>query len=127
MKEEIKMKIKYVDKKKIKNLSGFANFETETVYVDKDLIGPIKRFVLEHEKYHIKDYKKLKIKGKEQSLFMWEFKATIYAFVRCPFGGILVIIRNLYPPRLISFLKFYFFKNEKRTREIARELMKKNV
>lgn len=116
------MKIKYVDKEKIKPLSGFADFEKETVYVNKNLFGPIKKFVLEHEKYHIKDYKKLKKKGKKQNLFMWEFKATIYAFMKNPLGGILIIFRNLYPPRLISFIKFYFLKNKKICSDVEKRL-----
>ena len=116
------MKIKYVEKEKISPATGFVVYKTETIYIDKTLPKIIQKFILEHEKFHLKDYKRLK--GKKESLFWCELKAYVYAFFKQPLAGLLAIIRNLYPPKFISFVKLYFWNNRKKTDKIARKLTK---
>ena len=54
------MKIKHFGKKEMGTLSGLAVLEENLIYLNKDNPKPVQRFVLEHEKFHLRDYKKLK-------------------------------------------------------------------
>ena len=116
------MEIKFVDNKKIEPASALIIFKTETIYINKNFPKLIQKFLIEHEKVHLKDYKRLERLGRTESLFWCELKAYVYAFFKQPFGGFFGIIRNLYPPRLISFIKFYFFDNKKKIINIEKKL-----
>jgi hypothetical protein len=118
------MKIKYVNKEQIEPASALAIFKTETIYLDNSLPKLIQKFLIEHEEFHIKDYKRLS--GKKENLFWCEFKAYVYAFFKQPLGGIYGIVRNIYPPRLIRFIKFYFSNNDKKIKKIVKRLENKN-
>ena len=116
------MRIKYVNREEIEPASALAIFKTENIYVDKSLPKLIQKFLIEHEKFHLKDYKRLK--GKKENLFWCEFKAYAYAFFKQPLGGIFGIIRNIYPPKLIRFIRFYFSNNENKIKNIGKRLEK---
>ncbi|MBU4308225.1 MAG: hypothetical protein KJ566_00310 [Nanoarchaeota archaeon] len=53
------MKIKYVSKEKLFPAFGDATEIPPKIRIRKDLPKVVKRFVLEHEKYHIKDWQSL--------------------------------------------------------------------
>jgi len=98
----MKSKIKYVSKNKLYPAFGEADIKKNTVYIRKDLPNVVKRFIKEHELYHIKD---------ESKIILWrEIKANIYGAIKHPLGFLLCIIMSLSPYRL----KFYFNRFRKR-------------
>lgn len=101
------MKIQYVKKEKLFPYFGIALYEGEKIYVRKDLPKSVKDFVLEHEKYHIYDYRRFKKTGRNYPIIWWEVKASIYGFVKHPLGAILTFLLNL--KRLPKMLFSYFY------------------
>lgn len=116
------IKVKYVKKEKLYPASGIAIFKTETIYISKDIPKLVQKFLVEHEKFHIRDHKRLKKKGKKETLFWCELKAYVYAFFKQPLGGVVAIIRNLTPKRIVYFVKLYFKKNDKTVNKIIKNL-----
>ena len=116
------IKVKYVKKEKLYPASGIAIFKTETIYINKDLPKLVKKFLVEHEKFHIIDHKRLEKKGKKETLFWCELKAYVYAFFKQPLGGVLATIRNLTPKKIASFVRLYFKDNNKIINKIIKNL-----
>ena len=102
-----KMKIKYVNKKKLYPLVGLAIYKGERIYVRNDIPKSAQKYVLEHEKYHIIDFRKQKKKGKYHPIFWCELKAGIYGFFKHPIGAIitLFIILKRFPKTVISYFQ----------------------
>ena len=116
------IKVKYVSRKKLYPASAIAIFKTETIYINKDLPKLAQKFLIEHEKFHIWDNKRLGKKGKKETLFWCELKAYVYAFFKQPLGGFVAIIRNLTPKKIVSFVKLYFKDNDKTINKIIKNL-----
>lgn len=92
----MRTKIKYVSKKKLYPAFGAADIKKNTAYVRKDLPKVVKKFVKEHELYHLRDKSKV---------VLWrEIKATFYGLFKHPLGFLLCLIMSLAPYRL----KLYF-------------------
>jgi hypothetical protein len=70
----------------------FAFPDKQQVYVRDDLPGCVKRFVISHELYHLKD--------KAQWWIWREIKANTYAAIRHPIGFIACVLMSLAPYRL---------------------------
>jgi len=97
----MKLKIKYVSKKKLSPAFGDINTKKNIVSIRSDLPKIVKEFVKEHELYHLKD------KSKK---WIWrEIKANIYGAFKHPIGFIICFIMSLVPYRL----KFYFNRFKK--------------
>jgi len=64
------------------------------------------------------DYKRLKKKGKEDSVFWSEIKANFYGFIKQPLGAIITVFMSLAPYRI----KMYLFNYNKSLKEVEREL-----
>jgi len=99
----MKPKIRYASKKKLYPAFGEANVKKNIVYIRNDLPKIVKKFIKEHELYHLKD---------ESKFWLWrEIKANVYGAFKYPLGFLLCIFMSLSPYRL----KFYFnrFKAEK--------------
>ena len=92
----MKPKIKYVSKKKLYPVFGEVDRKKNTAYVRKDLPKLVKRFVEEHELYHLKD--------KSKNWVWREIKANIYGAFKHPIGFIICVIMSL----ALYRLKFYF-------------------
>ena len=98
------IKITYVSKSKLYPSFGEANESPPRIRVRKDLPVAVKKFVLEHEKYHIRDWQRL---AKENKKYYWiwgEIKASVYGSFKHPFGSLICGIMSLQPYRI----KFYF-------------------
>jgi len=106
------MKIIYVNKEKLYPVFGLVIFKGERIYIRKDLPKLVQDFLLEHEKFHLLDYKRLKKKHKNESLFWSEIKANFYGFIKQPLGAIITLIMSLSWPRLKMYL-FDYNKNSK--------------
>ncbi len=71
---------------------GLALPDERQVYVRDDLPDPVKRFVISHELYHLKD---------RAQLWIWrEVKATVHAAIRHPIGFFACVLMSLAPYRL---------------------------
>ncbi len=92
----MKSKIRYVSKKKLYPAFGDTYNEKNIVFVRKDLPLAVKKFVKEHELYHLKD--------KSKNWVWREIKANVYGLFKHPFGFLLCVIMSLAPYRL----RFYF-------------------
>ena len=86
-------KISYVDKNEIYPLFGRANWLTGDIEIQKGLPKLVDEFVLEHEKYHIRD-------GKFSSIIGREIRANGYAAVRHPIGFLMTVAMSLTPDRI---------------------------
>ena len=96
------MKVRYVEKEKLYPYMGAVFYKTGKIFIRKDLPQPVQKFVLEHEKFHIQDYRKQQERGWYNPIFWWEIKATAYGFFKHPSGAILALILSLKRlPRLI--------------------------
>ena len=112
------MKIKYVKKEKLHPYFGAVVFKNENIYIRKDLPKLVQRFLIEHEKFHLKDYKRLKKKGKKDLIFWAEIKANVYGFIKQPLGAILTLIMSL----SFSRLKLYLFTYKKELKKSDKKL-----
>ena len=92
----MKAKVKYVSKEKLQPAFGDIDEKKNIAYVRKDLPLVVKKFVKEHELYHLKD--------KSKNWIWREIKANIYGLFKRPFGFLLCVIMSLAPYRL----RFYF-------------------
>ncbi|MCK4647747.1 hypothetical protein KAT24_02350 [Candidatus Pacearchaeota archaeon] len=92
----MKPKIKYVSKKKLYPAFGDTDTKKNIAYVRNDLPKIVKKFIKEHELYHLKD--------KSKNWFWREIKANVYGLFKHPFGFLLCVIMSLAPYRL----RFYF-------------------
>jgi hypothetical protein len=71
---------------------GLALPEKQQVHVRDDLPGCVKRFVINHELYHLKD---------KAQWWVWrEIKASAHAAMRHPIGFIACVLMSLVPYRL---------------------------
>lgn len=95
------MKIKYVSKNKLYPAFGDSNIKTQTIWIRKDLPNVVKRFVKDHELYHLRD--------KSQNVFWREVKANVHSAIIHPLGLIVTIILSLQPYRI----KFYIQRIKK--------------
>lgn len=84
------IEIKYVKRCMIHPAYGYASPKKGVILIDKTLPKPIKKFVLQHEMYHI-------LYGKSEVL------ANFYGIIRYPFGYILSNIYSLYEPKRLLF------------------------
>lgn len=99
----MKAKVKYVSKGKLHPAFGDINAKKNIAYVRKDLPLVLKKFVKEHELYHLKD---------ESKSWVWrEIKANVYGLFKHPFGFLLCVIMSLAPYRLMFYFK-RFMKGE---------------
>jgi hypothetical protein len=87
-------KVKFVPKNKL--YPAFGEAKNNIVYIRNDLPNSVKKFIKEHELYHLKD--------KSQNWIWREIKANIYGLFKHPFGFLLCVIMSLAPYRLM----FYF-------------------
>jgi hypothetical protein len=71
---------------------GLALPDKQLVYVRDDLPGCVKRFVIGHELYHLRD--------KAQWWIWREVKANIHAAIRHPIGLVACVFMSLAPYRL---------------------------
>jgi len=71
---------------------GLALPDKQLVYVRDDLLGCVKRFVIGHELYHLRD--------KAQWWIWREVKANIHAAIRHPIGLVACVFMSLAPYRL---------------------------
>jgi len=109
------MRIKYVSKKKLYPAFGLALKNGERIFIRRDLPKIVQKSVLEHEKFHILDYRRLKKKNKKkQNVFWSEIKANVYGLSRQPLGAIVTLVLDLSPSRL----KMYLVSYKKSTKEI---------
>jgi len=97
-------KIIYVPKSKLYPTFGDSREIPPKIRVRKDLPKAVKRFVLEHEKYHIRDWQRLTRENKKYYWILGEIKANIYGALKHPFGFLICAIMSLQPYRI----KFYF-------------------
>jgi len=90
----------YVKKEAIYPAFGICS-SNGTIKIREDLPRPAKKFVLEHETYHITD---------KSTYWLWrELKANSYSAIQHPVGFIITAVMSLAPYRL----KYYYqrFKN----------------
>ena len=100
----MKAKVRYVLKKSLYPAFGDANEIPPLIRVRNDLPMSVQKFVLAHEKYHIKDWQRL-TKDNKKYFWIWgEIKANLYGFFKHPFGALLCGLMSLSPYRL----KFFF-------------------
>ena len=104
MKNEME-KIKYVSKKKLYPAFGDAQEIPPRIRVRKDLPKLVKKFVLEHEKYHIRDWQRLTKENKKYYWIWGEIKANIYSAIRHPLGSIITLIMSLQPYRIKLYIQ----------------------
>jgi len=97
-------KIEYVKKSKLYPAFGYANQIPPEISIRDDLPKIVKQFVLEHERYHIRDWQRLEKQNKKYNWVWGEIKANLYGAVKHPFGFFLCVIMSLQPYRL----KLYF-------------------
>ncbi len=92
----MKAKVKYISKKKLYPAFGDIDNKKNIGFVRNDLPRIVKKFVKEHELYHLKD--------KSRNWIWREIKANIYGLFKHPSGFLLCGIMSLAPYRL----RFYF-------------------
>ncbi len=99
-----KLKINYVPKTKIYPAFGEAWEKTQTINIRKDLPKAVQKFLIEHEKFHLKDWAHLNKNKKEYNWIIGELKAGFYGAIKHPFGFLICFLMSLSPSRL----KFYW-------------------
>jgi hypothetical protein len=87
----------YRTKEELYSRFGLAQPDKQLVYVREDLPECVKRFVLNHELYYLKD--------KTQCWAWRELKATAYAGVRHTVGFFVCVLMSLAPYRLTYYGK----------------------
>ena len=95
-------KVIYQSKRKLYPAFGDSNIKKNTIYIRRDLPKIVKKFVKEHELYHLRD--------KSTNGFWREIKANVYGLFRRPIGFLICAFMSLAPYRL----KFYFYRFRKR-------------
>ena len=76
---------------------GLALPDIQQVYVREDVPGCVKRFVISHELYHLKD---------KAQWWVWrEVKATAHAAIRHPRGFVACVLLSLAPYRLRYYVQ----------------------
>lgn len=91
------MEIKYLPAKLMRPKFGVCFPATQIIWINEDLPGIAKSFVLEHELYHARDTAKY---------WLWrEVKANVYAACKHPLGALCTIILSLSPARIGFYLK----------------------
>jgi hypothetical protein len=66
----------------------------------------MQKFVLEHEKYHIKDWQRLERKGNENYNWIWgEIKATFFGGLKHPLGFLFTALISLRPSRIKLYIE----------------------
>jgi len=86
----------YISKSKLYPAFGDADIKKQIAHVRKDLPKSVKKYVKQHELYHLKDNTKN---------WVWrEIKASIYGAIKHPIGALICLIMTLAPCRL----KFYW-------------------
>lgn len=100
----MKTKIIYVSKSKLYPSFGYAYEKPPRIKIRKDLPKSVQNFVLEHEKYHLKDWQRLKKQKKEYNWILGEIKAGVYGASKHPFGALLAFLMSLQSYRI----KLYF-------------------
>ena len=114
-------RISYVNKDEIYPLFGTANYLTGDVKIQSGLPRLVSDFVLEHEKYHIRD-------GKFSSVIGREVRANGYAAVRHPVGSLMTVAMSLIPDR-VSYYKNLVsqeIKHRKAYKKLREELKNKS-
>jgi len=87
--------IKYVSKNKL--YPKFGEAVKNSVFIRNDLPSPVKKFVKEHELYHLEDNAKN---------WIWrEIKANTSATIKHPLGFIITLVMSLQPYRLKFYIK----------------------
>ncbi|MDA3837172.1 MAG: hypothetical protein PF542_06135 [Nanoarchaeota archaeon] len=104
------IEIKYVKKEKLFPAFGLADEKKQTVYIRKDLPKKVKDFVLNHELYHLKDFKRLKKKNKKYKIIWGEIKANLLTSITHPIGFLYTVILSLHPIRLKLYIDLYITK-----------------
>ena len=75
---------------------GAADKKEQTVYVSRDLPEPVKKFVLRHELFHLRDL---------PGHWMWrEIKANMAGAMRHPLGFYWCVMLSLQPYRMRYYL-----------------------
>ena len=88
----IEPKVVYTSKEELHPRFGYAVPKTQTAYVRKDLPNCVKKFVREHELYHLKD---------EARWWFWrEIKANTVSGLKHPLGFTFCLFLSLSPSRL---------------------------
>jgi len=100
-----KPKITYVSKSKIYPAFGDAHESPPRIKIREDLPKAVKKYVLEHEKYHIKDWQRLAKENKKYNWVWGEIKACVYGVLKHPLGALLCGIMTLHPYRLKFYLQ----------------------
>ena len=89
-------KVVYCSKDLIYPRFGYADPEKDTVYIREDLPKKVRKFVREHELYHLQD---------DSKWWVWrEIRASAHAAKKQPFGFIGTAFMSLAPYRL----KYYW-------------------
>ena len=88
--------IKYVPKQNLYPRFGYAIPKKSLVLVRADLPEPVKKFVVQHELYHLEDKSKW---------WVWrEIKANAYGAWKHPWGFIVCCVMSMAPYRI----KYYY-------------------
>ena len=98
-------KVIYVSKSKLYPAFGDAKEIPPRIRVRKDLPKVVRKFVLEHEQYHIKDWQRLTKENKKYNWFWGEIKANIYGAIKHPFGFLICMVMSLHPYRIKMYFK----------------------
>jgi hypothetical protein len=90
--DRIEPRVSYTSKEELHPRFGYAVPKTQVAYVRKDLPNCVKKFVREHELYHLRD--------KARSWFWREIKANALGALKHPLGFTLCLFLSLSPSRL---------------------------
>jgi hypothetical protein len=102
-------RVTYVSRSELFPVFGNAEEVPPIIKIRKDLPKVVQKFVLSHEKYHIKDWQRLAGQNKRYYWILGEIKANVYGAIKHPFGFLLCVIMSLQPYRI----KFYLRKFKK--------------
>ncbi len=100
--------VNYVSKFKLYPAFGEALEKNQKINIRKDLPKCVQRFVLEHEKYHLKDWRNLVKKSKKYNWIFGEIKANIYAAIKHPLGFFICTLMSLSPYRIKFYIERIF-------------------
>lgn len=95
------MKIILLPKKELYPSFARANLSKKIIYIREDMVNTTTyKFLLCHEKYHLKDMPKNRLWG--------EVKANIYAGIRHPIGFLIILFKSIFNlDRLKLYLKLF--------------------
>ncbi len=86
------------------SLLGLVNTKNKTIKIKKSLKSSVKKYVLAHEIYHIKD------KSRWGGTLGAEIRATIYCGIRNPWGMIETFFTGNIFKKLKDWVKLYILK-----------------